>query len=493
MKLKKIIFKILLLSIIIILLFNNKNIDYKKNKKTVYTNINKIKKKKIYKNKNNLSLLLILPFIILLLMIATGPIFYQNFWHKYYIKISMIISISICIYYIIYLNSLFKILITLIEYIQFILLILVLYISSGGIFIEINKKINSKINLLILFFGSCISNLIGTTGASIILIRPYIKINKKNIKPYHIIFFIFIISNIGGSLTPIGDPPLFLGFLKGVPFFWTLKNNFLPWIFSLIILGGFFYIIDFKNHIDIKNKIKKDKKPYILIYGGKNFFWLIIITISIFLENKIFHFIPDIKYNNHSISFIREIIIILIILFLYKNANKYAFKKNKFNFKPLEEICFVFIAIFISILPILEIINNLAQSNKFINIINYNTLYWSTGLLSGFLDNAPTYLNLLNAIMSTYDANIHNIENVKFYTKGIYSINNILELKAISIASVFFGALTYIGNGPNFIVKSIAEKYGIKMPSFFEYIIYFSIPLLMPVLIIIWLLFFYIN
>ena len=152
MKLKKIIFKILLLSIIIILLFNNKNIDYKKNKKIVYTNINKIKKKKIYKNKNNLSLLLIFPFIILLFMIATGPIFYQNFWHKNYIKISMLISISICIYYIIYLNSLFKILITLIEYIQFILLILVLYISSGGIFIEINKKINSKINLLIFAF-----------------------------------------------------------------------------------------------------------------------------------------------------------------------------------------------------------------------------------------------------------------------------------------------------------------------------------------------------
>lgn len=428
-------------------------------------------------------LILSLPFIILIFTITTGPIFYPKYWNNHYSKISIFLSILIILYYTIYLNNFLKPLNTLIEYIQFILLISALYIFSGGILIKINKKNSPIINLFILILGGFTSNLIGTTGASMIFIRPYIKINKKNIKSYHIIFFIFIISNIGGSLTPIGDPPLLLGFLKGVPFFWTIRNNFLPWIITLTILGILFYIIELKNNKkknikNIKLNYIKYKKPYILIYGKKNFIWLLLIITYTSLENQYYFF------------FFKEIVIILLILIVYKYKNKHIFKKNRFNFKPIKEIGILFLGIFITMLPVLEITKNLIQYSQFTKNINYNTLYWSTGALSGLLDNAPTYINLLNASMSIYGGNINNIENVKAYTKGIYSINNILELKAISISSVFFGAMTYIGNGPNFIIKSISEQLGIKMPSFFEYILYFSIPFLIPTLIIIWLLFF---
>ena len=324
-----------------------------------------------------------------------------------------------------------------------------------------------------------------------LLIRPFIRLNKNRIKAYHVIFFIFMVSNIGGSLTPIGDPPLFLGFLKGVPFFWTLTFNFAPWLFTLAVLAVIFYFLDRNNKSDYSfgedTEIPTGKMT---IVGSRNFAWLAVIVGSVFLDPNVLEWVPAIHYDGQKFSFVREIIMFTCGILSYKMASKKALDGNDFNFEPIREVAFIFIGIFGTMMPALEIVGNYAQSEQGAQMITYNTLYWGTGALSGFLDNAPTYINFLTAAMASKGASINNLQDVLNYADGGFESSQ-LSLMAISVAAVFFGAMTYIGNGPNFMVKSIAEQVGIKMPSFFGYIIRFSIPILIPLFIVVWLIFFY--
>ena len=434
---------------------------------------------------------LVIPFVALLLMIATGPLFYEHFWHHNYPKIAVGLAIVVVGYYLFALHNVHQPVHALAEYVQFIALLASLYVASGGILIDIDKKSTPMANVVLLLVGALVSNLIGTTGASMLLIRPFIRLNKNNIQAYHIIFFIFMVSNIGGSLTPIGDPPLFLGFLKGVPFFWTLEHNWPAWVLALIILAVVFYFIDKKlgkaaNDDMVQEEVYSNKFSLI---GQKNFLWLLIIIISVFLDPNVLDWVPAIHYDGMKFSFIREAIMLSVAFLSYRFANQQALKGNEFNFEPIREVAFIFVGIFGTMMPALELVGNFAQSPEGSAIINHNTLYWGTGILSGFLDNAPTYLNFLAAAMASQGADINNIQEVKDFAFDRY-VDSSFELLAISIASVFFGAMTYIGNGPNFMVKSIAEQNGIKMPSFFGYIIRFSLPILLPILFIIWLAFF---
>lgn len=434
----------------------------------------------------------VVPFVLLLLMIATGPLFYAHFWHKNYPFIAIALAALVVLFYLFYLLNVAGVIHALFEYIQFISLLASLFIASGGIAINVDKKATPKANAILLTVGALFANLIGTTGASMLLIRPFIRLNRGRIRPYHIIFFIFIISNVGGSLTPIGDPPLFLGFLKGIPFFWTLEHNLLPWVFALALLISIFTFIDGKNNRD-KNEAVADHAPHsnkITIIGFRNFGWLAIIIIAVFIDPNIFpEWVPGIYYHGQTFSYIREIIMLSVAYFSYRFASKHALSANDFNFEPIREVAFIFIGIFGTMMPALELVGNFAQSEGGAALITHNTLYWGTGLLSGFLDNAPTYLNFLAAAMASEGASLSNVEEVVAFGRGAYA-NSTLDLKAISIAAVFFGAMTYIGNGPNFMVKSIAEQIGIKMPSFFGYIIRYSVPILLPILILTWLLFF---
>ncbi|BDD02807.1 citrate transporter [Aureibacter tunicatorum] len=432
----------------------------------------------------------VIPFVLLLIMIATGPLFYEQFWHHHYPKVAVALAALVVTYYITVLHNMHAPIHALAEYVQFISLIASLYIASGGIMIKIDKKGTPMANIAILLMGAVISNFIGTTGASMLLIRPFIRLNKDRIKAYHIIFFIFMVSNIGGGLTPIGDPPLFLGFLKGVPFEWTLIHNIVPWIFSLIILALVFYLVDKRNI----GKEEGDEKSYsgkISITGTKNFIWLLIVIVAVFMDPNVFDFIPAINYDGQKISFLRELIMLSVAFFSFKFANQDAIRGNEFNFEPIKEVTFIFIGIFGTMMPALELVGEFAKSETGASLINHNTLYWGTGILSGFLDNAPTYLNFLAAAMASQGASISDMEAVKaFADGGSQFANSILQLKAIAVAAVFFGAMTYIGNGPNFMVKSISEQSGIKMPSFFGYILRFSVPILLPILILVWLVFF---
>jgi len=429
----------------------------------------------------------VIPFVLLLAMIATGPLFFEHFWHHNYPKVAVFLASVVVLYYVFGIHNVHAPVHAFFEYVQFIALLTGLFIASGSIMISVDKKSTPLTNVAVLLIGAIIANVIGTTGASMLLIRPFLRLNKGRIQSYHIIFFIFIVSNVGGALTPIGDPPLFLGFLKGVPFEWTLTHNLPSWIFAIIVLLIVFYFFDIKNKKVVKDEYRSGK---VSIVGGINFAWLAIVIGAVFLDPNVFDWVPAIHYDGQKFSFIREIIMFSVAAVSYLSANKELLKKNDFSFEPIKEVAFIFIGIFGTMMPALEMVGNFAQSPEGAAMITHNTLYWGTGLLSGILDNAPTYLNFLAAAMASDGANINNIEHVRQFAAGGYH-DSILLLQSISVAAVFFGAMTYIGNGPNFMVKSIAEQLGIKMPSFFGYIIRFSIPILLPIFIAVWLIFFY--
>ncbi len=455
----------------------------------------------------------VIPFFLLLIMIASGPLFYEHFWHKNYPKIAISLATIVILYYIFFLDNTHSPIHAFFEYLQFISLLTALYVASGGIMIDIDKDGKPLLNTILLFAGAIIANIIGTTGASMLLIRPFIRLNKKRIQPYHIVFFIMMVSNIGGCLTPIGDPPLFLGFLKGVPFTWTITHNFFPWLLAIGLFCIIFYFYDKKmgklNPLFMEEY--RERTNRVSMKGGKNFLWLFIVILAVFLDPGKISWFPAIIQTadgNFSIntlngltsiekegatvfSFIREIIMLTIAILSYKTANQTALRGNEFNFAPIKEVAFIFIGIFGTMMPALELVAAFAASPTGKSLINHDTLYWGTGLLSGFLDNAPTYLNFFTAAISSQGGDINKVSNVVDFAYGspIY-LDSVLQLVAISVSAVFFGAMTYIGNGPNFMVKSIAEQIGIEMPSFFAYIIKYSIPILLPVLLVIWLVFF---
>jgi len=421
--------------------------------------------------------IMVLPFVFLLIMIATGPLFYHHFWEKNYPAVSFFLGSITAFYYLVFLNDFNSLLHSFTEYVSFIALLASLFIVSGGVLIRIDKKSTPALNALILVIGAIISNLIGTTGASMLLIRPFIKINKDRIKPYHVIFFIFIVSNIGGALTPIGDPPLFLGFLRGIEFFWFIEHNWYIWLFTVITIISLFYIIDSKNVIN-------DEKSYsgkVEFQGLKNVIYLIIILLSVFVDPAVISWVPSLSPFPVGL---REIIMFSVAYISFRNADKKILQSNEFDFEPIKEVAFLFIGIFATMIPALQLIAH--ESQVLGEKINVSVFYWATGSLSSVLDNAPTFLNFLSAELGKFGLDLNVKSDVHTFQTKHY-----LYLQAISIAAVFFGSMTYIGNGPNFMVKSISERAGIRMPSFFAYVYKYSIPVLLPIFTIVWLIFYY--
>lgn len=449
----------------------------------------------------------VIPFIALLLMIATGPLFYAHFWHKNYPIVAAVLGSLVVIYYLFFLGDTHHPIHAFFEYFSFISLIAALFVASGGILIKVDKEGTPLVNIALLVIGAALANLIGTTGASMLLIRPFIRLNKHRIKPYHIVFFIFMVSNVGGVLTPIGDPPLFLGFLKGVPFFWTMEHLWPKWFFGIGLLSVFFYFVDKRNHAHYHDAATTEYTGKIQIKGLRNALFLLVTIIAVFLDPNVLSWLPGILNNEatHSwsfgtlgslddvtrsttvaFSFIREVIMLSAAVLAFKTADEDCLKGNEFDFEPIKEVGFLFIGIFATMMPALQLISEFARSAGGQQLVNTDTLYWITGALSGVLDNAPTYLNFLAAGMGKYGMELGSQGDVLAFT-----INHIPDLMAISVAAVFFGAFTYIGNAPNFMVKSIAEQVGIEMPSFVGYIVRYSVPILLPVLFLTWFVFFF--
>jgi Na+/H+ antiporter NhaD/arsenite permease-like protein len=446
---------------------------------------------------------MVLPFVVLLLMIATGPLFYKHFWEHHFQKVSVALGLVTVLYYMIGLKDTASLTHTLAEYISFISLLTALFVASGGILITIDRKATPMFNSMLLFVGSIIANLIGTTGASMLLIRPFLRVNKGRIKPYHVVFFIFTISNVAGALTPIGDPPLFLGFLKGVPFFWVIEHVVHIWLLALILILAVFYYFDSRNKSEGTSQEVYTGK--FTIRGQKNFLYLFLVILAVFMDPNVISGFPDLHGAFHVPFGIREIVMLVIAFLAYKTADREALRGNEFNFAPIKEVAWLFVGIFATMIPALQLVQHQAGQPEVARILTPGMFYWATGTLSSFLDNAPTYLSFLSAAVGKFsipggmDAlkDFYALEDSGFvggtvsWMFGIFHVTQFEEyLLAISIGAVFFGANTYIGNGPNFMVKSIAEQSGIECPSFFGYMIKYSIPILIPIYALVWLLFF---
>lgn len=438
-----------------------------------------------------------IPFALILLSIATGPLLFARTWHHHYGKIVALLTILFLIPFTMVFGfgqSVYLIVHAMVgEYIPFILLLLALYTISGGILVWGNLHGSAKLNTGLLAIGTLLASIMGTTGAAMLLIRPLIKANDNRRHNVHvIIFFIFLVANIGGGLTPLGDPPLFLGFLKGVDFMWTVKYMFMPVLLSSAILLTVFYFLDrhyFKQADELLPRDPTTDMPLekIKIMGKWNFVLLLGVIGAVLMSGiwKPDHAGVNILGAHYLLqNLVRDVILLVLTGVSLWITPKQVRAGNEFNWEPILEVGKLFFGIFITISPVLAILQA-GDKGAFASLIQLahdssgtpiNTVYfWLTGLLSAFLDNAPTYLVFFNmAGGNAADLMVAPL----FHT-----------LLAISMGSVFMGALSYIGNAPNFMVKAIAEQRKIAMPSFFGYMAW-SFGILVPLFVLHTLIFF---
>jgi Na+/H+ antiporter NhaD/arsenite permease-like protein len=413
---------------------------------------------------------MILPFAVLLGMIAVMPLLAQHWWERHYPKFALSFAVIPLVYYLGFLGDYHRPLHTLHEYVSFIMLIGSLFVVSGGIVIRVKGEAKPWINTVFLGIGAVLANFVGTTGASMLLIRPYLRMNKYRLTSYHVIFFIFIISNIGGCLTPIGDPPLYLGFLKGIPFFWTLQHLYPMWIVGIAWLLIVFFVIDTRNYLRAPPEIREKETAHETwrFEGLQNLIWLALILGSLFISEPLL---------------VREGIMAIAAFCSWKFTRPETHEANDFNWHPALEVTVLFAGIFMTMMPALDWLEVNATR---LGISSVSSFYWGTGFLSAVLDNAPTYLNFLSAAQGLF-ADPQTVQSSPLHYLLTHHTSHIA---AISVSAVFFGAFTYIGNGPNFMVKSIADHSWTKMPSFFSYIIKYSLPVLLPLFVLVWFIFF---
>lgn len=433
-----------------------------------------------------LSLLWVIPFAGILLSIAIFPLVAEEFWHHHFGKISAFWGVLLVVPMIIEFGfgaALYEVLHAyLLEYFPFIILLFALFTISGGVRIKGYLKGTPEVNTGLLLVGTLLASWMGTTGAAMLLIRPMLRANEWRAKKSHmVIFFIFLVANVGGSLTPLGDPPLFLGFLQGVGFFWTTTNLFLEMSFVAVILLILFYFWDRALYNKETNtQPSNDGSEPLGIEGGFNLLLLLGVVVAVLFsglvkigEFEIYH--VHVRVEN----VIRDVTLLLLSWASWHFTSKESRAANGFNWFPIQEVGKLFAGIFVTIIaPIamLKAAQNGQGALQFVNDAVFtngepdNTMFfWITGLLSAFLDNAPTYLVFFNAAGG--DAQL---------LMGALS----QTLVAISAGAVFFGAMTYIGNAPNFMVKSIAEQADVDMPSFGGYMLW-SFGILAPIYVLV--------
>ncbi len=414
----------------------------------------------------------LLPFVIMLLSIALFPLYWNHFWEKNRNKlgIALILSLPIVIY--LFYNGLNnKLTETLIfDYIPFIILLGALFTITGGIHLSGDIEAKPSVNMMFLGIGSILASFMGTTGAAMLLIRPVIQTNKeRKFKVHTILFFIGIVANCGGLLTPLGDPPLFMMYLRGASFSWFF-SLFLEWLVTNGLLLIIYFFVD--RYYYAKEPVKailRDKSEIepLKITGNINFLWLTGVVMSVaFLNEQYLHFIEGNEYY----KFIREAVILLLAVLSIITTKKVVRISNNFTWGPIEEVAYLFLGIFITMVPCLLYLEANAKS---LGVTSPVQFYYYTGMLSSFLDNTPTAVTFHSLAMGL---GLNTGEMVAGIPEEL--------LSAICIGAVFFGSMTYIGNGPNFMVKAVAEENNIKMPDFFSYMIKFSLIILLPVFII---------
>lgn len=424
-----------------------------------------------------------LPFAGILLSIALMPLFMSRLWHHHTGKIIimwiliLLVPLYYCYGWSITLNTVAHALIQ--EYLPFMLLLLALYTISGSIVIHIHNFGGTRLNILLLAAGTLLAGIMGTTGASMLLIRPLLRINAHRQHRAHVvIFFILLVGNIGGGLTPLGDPPLFLGFLKGVGFIWTVQHMLCPVLLNSSILLTIFYFLDrhyWRRESSQIHQTTNHNKTWQI--QGKINLILLLAVVAVVLFSGLWN--NSTVWSCHGIEIslvavVRDGLLALITILALVGTDSKLRQLNHFNWAPMQEVGKLFAGIFITLSPVMLMLQagSLGHFRELVNLLQQhgepvNPLYfWVSGLLSGFLDNAPTYLVFFNLaggnaalLMQQFPA----------------------TLLAISMGSVFMGALSYIGNAPNLMVKAIAEQQRVTMPGFFAYMVW-SFTLLIPIL-----------
>ena len=427
-----------------------------------------------------------IPFGLMLLVIAVAPLLADHWWesnkHKLEVALFLGIPTAVCLIMGGMLHELEHQLFG--DYIPFIVLLLALYVITGGIHLSGDIKAKPWINTLFLGIGWLLASIMGTTGAAMLLIRPLLTTNQqREYKVHTVLFFIALAANCGGLLTPLGDPPLFMLFLRGASFTWFL-SLFPQWLFTGVILLVIYFVLDTyyykKEHWTALSADQREQVPMRL--GGKlNFLYLVGVVLSVAFINS--GSIPEMAAEDAPmwLKYMREIALLSLTgLSLYTTKHKVRYELNKFTWAPIVEVAVLFLGIFTTMTPALAYLNANAAS---LGLDSTWQFYYTTGLLSSFLDNTPTAV-----AFHSVATGLTTEQMVAFGSNMVAGIPEVL-LMAISIGSVFFGAMTYIGNGPNFMVKAIAEENGVKMPSFFGYMLKFSLIVLLPIYVLVQVIF----
>jgi len=418
---------------------------------------------------STLPLYTVIPFVVILLAIGILPLATPHWWESLRRKLLVVGLIALPILALLILWNPAYLAHTIREYSSFICLLGSLFVISGGVLLLGDLRATPHVNTAFLLIGAVLANVIGTTGASMLLVRPLLRTNRERHRVAHIpIFFIFLVSNIGGCLTPLGDPPLFLGFLRGVPFAWTL-GLWPEWLFATTMLAALFWWVDsvqYRREIRVDKVIDQLQVEPIRILGKGNFLALLGILFLVI-------WVP---------APWREIGMIVLATVSYAVTPRAIHTENRFSFYPIKEVAILFLGIFITMVPALLLLE--ARGGE-LGISKPWQFFWATGGLSSFLDNAPTYLTFSSLALGTQGL---PGEGTAPLAQLLTNPQGEAFLRAISLGAVFMGANTYIGNGPNFMVKSICDRQGVKTPSFFGYMPW-SIGILIPLFILTTLIF----
>jgi len=434
-----------------------------------------------------------IPFAGMLLSIALFPLLAPDFWHHHFGKVSAFWAATLAIPFLLAFRglALYEILhIIIVDYIPFIILLWSLYTVSGGILLRGSLRGTPLVNVILLLIGTALASWMGTTGAAMLMIRPFLRANAhRKDRTFMVVFFIFLVANAGGSLTPLGDPPLFLGFLHGVSFFWTMK--ILPHMLTVAgVLLTIYFFLDLRAFRKEKVEAPDDgvKEP-LKLDGVHNFIFLAGIVGSVLMSGVVEwgHFqIFGIHMAYQDLA--RDGLLVAMGILSLVTTSINVREDNDFTWFPILEVAYLFIGIFITMIPCLLILKaGLKGELAFLirSVSRPAHYFWVTGALSSFLDNAPTYLTFFNTALGSFFAGATEAQAVP-----LLMTEKVLYLEAISAGAVFFGAVSYIGNAPNFMVRSIAEEAGTPMPSFFGYILRYSLVFLIPTFLLVTLIFF---
>lgn len=435
------------------------------------------------------------PFLGMLLSIALFPLFAAKFWHNHFGKTSAFWSlVAVVPFTFLYRGQAVHefLHIVLADYVPFVILLSALYTVSGNILLRGTLVGTPALNTIMLIIGTALASWMGTTGAAMLLIRPFLRANshRKN-RTFMVVFFIFLVANVGGSLTPLGDPPLFLGFLRGVPFFWPFEL-LTQMLCVVVILLFLYFIMDsyFYRKEGARAASNGTSNEPLRIEGLHNLFFLAAIVGAVLMSGMVnWGEVSILGIHRMTADVVRDGILIVMALLSMLTTRQEIREDNAFTWFPMQEVAILFIGIFLTMMPCLKILQA-GEKGELAFLIRAVSepfhYFWITGILSSFLDNAPTYLTFLSSLLGKFYPGMESKSAVALLIQ-----EHSIYLKAISAGAVFFGANTYIGNAPNFMVRSIAEETGTPMPSFFGYMIKYSIPILMPVFALVTFIFYW--